>query len=163
MNDVTADGSDVLIRTAGDADSDAIAELRALWTTNGAPEPGFAARMAAWLAAEGERRTTWLAQAGGRSVGMVSLLEYRRMPMPARADSRWGYVGNLFVREDSRNRGIGSALLAAVIAAAEERSYERLVVSPSSEALSLFRRAGFVLPERASDTDALLVRPGRRS
>jgi GNAT superfamily N-acetyltransferase len=92
---------------------------------------------------------------------MASLFEYRRMPKPGREDSRWGYVGNLFVREDSRNRGIGTALLAAVTAAAEARSYARLVVSPSVEALSLYRRAGFVAPTGTADADLLLTRPGR--
>jgi hypothetical protein len=40
---------------------------------------------------------------------MVSLFEYRRVPEPGRKDTRWGYVSNMFVREDSRNRGTGSA------------------------------------------------------
>jgi GNAT superfamily N-acetyltransferase len=44
-------------------------------------------------------------------VGMASMFEYRRMPRPRRPDSRTGYVSNMFVREDVRNRGIGSALL----------------------------------------------------
>jgi GNAT superfamily N-acetyltransferase len=53
------------------------------------------------------------------------------MPKPGHADSRWGYVGTMFVRDNFRNRGIGSGLLAALIAAADKRSYARLVVSPS--------------------------------
>ena len=153
------------IRIAGDTDATALAELRALWIADATPEPGFSQRIAAWLAAEGERRTTWLAVIAERPVGMASLFEYRRMPKPGREDSRWGYVGNLFVREDSRGRGIGSALLGEVIAAAEVRSYARLVVSPSAEALSLYRRAGFVVPGETTEADALLMRPapGRES
>jgi GNAT superfamily N-acetyltransferase len=81
------------------------------------------------------------------------------MPKPGREDSRWGYVANMFVREDSRNRGIGAALLAEVIAAAEERSYARLVVSPIAEALSLYRRAGFIMPGETTDADVLFNRP----
>jgi GNAT superfamily N-acetyltransferase len=37
-------------------------------------------------------------------------------------------VGDLFVREDDRNRGIGSALLTTIPTAADERGYERLVL-----------------------------------
>lgn len=162
MEAMTSDLSDLVIRVAGETDVAALAELRAHWVADIESEPDFPERVAAWMAAEGERRTTWLAVALDRPVGMASLFEYRRMPKPGREDSRWGYVGNLFVREGSRNRGIGSALLAEVTAAAEERFYARLVVSPSAEASSLFRRAGFVVPGETTDADVFLMRPGAR-
>jgi GNAT superfamily N-acetyltransferase len=115
--------------------------------------------MAAWLEADGERRTTWLAELGGAPAGMASLFEYRRMPRPGRPDSRWGYLGNMFVREGLRNRGIGTALLRTVIAAADERGYARLVLSPSERAVGFYRRAGFVVPGEDAGGDRLLVRP----
>jgi GNAT superfamily N-acetyltransferase len=157
---MASDSSGLVIRVAGGRDVAALAELRALWPAEAEPDRDFPGTMAAWMAAEGERRTTWLAEALDGPVGMASLFEYRRMPRPGREDSRWGYVGNLFVREESRNRGIGSALLAQVVAAAQERSYARLVVSPSARALSLFRRAGFVVPGETPDAHLLLTRPG---
>jgi len=61
------------------------------------------------------------------------------------------------VREDFWDRGIGSALLAALIAAADERGYVRLVVSPSARAQSLDRRAGFIVPDPEGG-DRLFVR-----
>lgn len=82
------------------------------------------------------------------------------MPRPGHADSQWGYVANMFV-EDVRNRGIGSALLEAIIAAADERSYARLVLSPSARALPLFRRAGFNVADDTAGDHRLLVRPAR--
>ena len=142
------------IRTATETDVVAIARLRRLW--EGGDEAGFEDRVAGWLAAEGDRRTTWLALAGGEPAGMVSLFEYRRMPKPGRPDSAWGYVGNLFVREELRGRGLGAALLSAVVAAAGERGYARLVVSPADLAKPLYRRAGF-----ADAADGLLVRSPR--
>jgi GNAT superfamily N-acetyltransferase len=150
---------DVVVRVAGAGDADALAPLRSLWT--GAEHPEFAARMADWLASEGERRTTWLAVAGDAPAGMASMLEYRRMPRPGRPESRWGYVSNMFVREELRDRGIGSRLLGAVVTAARERGYARLVLSPSARALPFYRRAGFVVPDDAAGDDRLLVRPLR--
>lgn len=149
----------VTVRLAGEHDVAALAALRALWS--GQDEPGFARRMAEWLDSEGARRTTWLAEQGGEPVGMASMVEYLRMPKPGRGDSRWGYLSNMFVREDARDGGIGSALLEAVIAAADERGYARLVLSPSDRAIPFYARAGFVVPDEDVAGDRLLVRPGR--
>src|SRR5437764_554395 len=79
---------------------------------------------------------------GDEPAGLATLLEYHRMPRPDRLHSRWGYVGNMFVREELRNRGIGSALLAAIVAEADTRGYARLVLSPTERAVPLYRRAG---------------------
>ena len=117
--------------------------------------------MAAWLATEGERRTTWLATLDELPVGMASMFEYRRMPHPGRADSGWGYVSNMFVREDLRNRGIGSRLLSSIIATADQRRYARLVLSPSERSIAFYERAGFVVPKGATGSDRLLVRSTR--
>jgi GNAT superfamily N-acetyltransferase len=136
----------------------AIALLRALWTGARA-DPDFEARMRVWLADDGERRTVWLAMAGESPAGMGSMFEYRRMPKPGQPQSRWGYVSNMFVREDLRGRGIGSALLSAIVAAARERGYARLVLSPSRDALQFYRRAGFLVPDESLGDDRLLVRP----
>lgn len=148
----------MVVRVATADDAAAVAALRALWT-GVAADSEFEQRMSAWLAAEGKRRTTWLAALEDAPVGMASLFEYRRMPRPGRPDARWGYVSNMFVREDVRNRGIGSALLNAVIAAAEEREYVRLVLSPSARSRPFYRRAGFVVPDETVGDDGLLVRP----
>ena len=152
---------ELIVRTSGAEDAAALAALRAQWS--GGEDADLERRMADWLAAEGERRTTWLATVAGAPAGMASMFEYRRMPHPGRPPSRWGYVSNMFVREDSRRRGIGSALLAAIVAAAEERAYARLVLSPSEEALALYRRAGFVYADEAAGDDRLLgARPAGR-
>jgi GNAT superfamily N-acetyltransferase len=159
---MTTESPRFLIRVADEADIAAIACLRSLWIGHGVSDPAFERRMAGWLAEENDHRTIWLASVGDLPVGMVSLFEYRRMPKPGHDDSRWGYVGNMFVRDGFRNRGLGSALLAALIAAADERSYARLVVSPSADALSLYTGGGFIVAGETGDSDVLLVRPGRK-
>jgi GNAT superfamily N-acetyltransferase len=152
---------DVIVRVAGAADRAALVKLRSIWTAPDADDEAFQSRMAAWLAAEGERRTTWIATSDDQPVGMASLFEYRRMPRPGRPDSRWGYVSNMFVLEEYRNRGIGLTLLAALIAAADERRYARLVLSPSRAAMSFYQRAGFKVPDERVGDDRLLVRLSR--
>jgi GNAT superfamily N-acetyltransferase len=151
----------MVVRVADAGDIGALASLRSLWRPGAGEDPDLEGRMAAWLAVEGDRRTTWLATLDASPVGMASVFEYRRMPRPGHADARWGYVGNMFVREDVRNRGIGSALLTTIITAAEERRYARLVVSPGARAVPFFQPAGFIVPDDAAGDDRLLVRPGR--
>jgi GNAT superfamily N-acetyltransferase len=149
----------VAVRVASEADLAAIATLRARWTPGSEPDDDFEAQLGEWLAAEGDRRTVWLAFLEGDAVGVASVVEYRRMPRPGRMSSAWGYVSNMFVNEDVRGRGIGSALLAAIIDTADARGYARLVLSPTLRAVPFYERAGFVVPdERAGDDNRLLVR-----
>jgi GNAT superfamily N-acetyltransferase len=149
----------VVVRIAGDGDVATVAALRALWTPEADPDAGFEAQLADWLAAEGERRTVWLAFLDEEAVGLASVFEYRRMPRPGRMSSCWGYVSNMFVREGVRDRGVGSALLSAIIEAADARGYVRLVLSPTLRAVPFYERAGFVVPdERAGDENRLMVR-----
>jgi GNAT superfamily N-acetyltransferase len=150
------------VREAGVADAPAIAELRALFLGGGDGGEAFAGAVAEWLEQEGERRTTWVAERDGVAIGMASLFEYRRMPKPGLPASRWGYVSNMFVREQARDAGVGAALLDVVIAAAEARGYVRLVLSPSERAVPFYARAGFLVPDGTLAGDRLLVRPGAR-
>src|SRR3984957_15023907 len=122
------------VRVAGRDDDTVVAYLRALWT-GVTPDASFEKRLSRWLASEGDRRTTWLAWVGHDAIGMASLFEYRRMPRPGRDDSRWGYLSNMFVRQEFRNQGVGSALLSAIVATADERAYARVVLSPSERAV----------------------------
>jgi hypothetical protein len=51
-------------------------------------------------------------------------------------------------------------LLTTLVAAADERSYARLVLSPTARALPFFKRAGFIVADDAAGA-LLLVRPSR--
>jgi GNAT superfamily N-acetyltransferase len=144
------------VRLTGPADIREIAALRAQWT-GATADPHFESHVRAWLEAEGDRRLVWLATLGDEPAGLASMLEYHRMPRPDRLDSRWGYVGNMFVRENLRNRGIGSALLAAIIGEAAARGYARLVLSPTERAVPFYRRAGFVDADAAVGNDRMMV------
>jgi len=157
---------DLVIRVAGAGDIAAVASLRLAWGDPGGDHhdaaPGFERHLAEWIATEGDRRTIWLAELNNQPVGMSTLYEFRRMPRPGRMDSRWGYLGNMFVRADRRNQGVGSALLSAVIDAAQERRYARVVLSPTARSVPFYRRAGFVDADGAA-SERLLMRPIRLS
>ena len=85
--------TDAVIRRAESADLAAIVQLRREWTREEAGEiedPDFEENLAAWFAREWSRRIMWLAEEGGRPVGMMNLAIYERMPRPGRALSHWG-------------------------------------------------------------------------
>ena len=110
---------DLVVRVADTDDIAAVASLHLAWGDGAHDDeiPDFERHLAEWIAAEGERRTVWLAELAGEPVGMATLYEFRRMPRH-RAGSRLPHgatLGNMFVREDRRNRGIGSELIRAVI------------------------------------------------
>jgi GNAT superfamily N-acetyltransferase len=148
----------VVVRMADASDLGTLAMLRSQWTGT-RQDPNFERRFADWVKAEGARRTSWIATVDESPAGMASLFEYRRMPRPGQPESRWGYVSNMFVREEFRDRGIGSLLLRAIIDTGDERGYARLVLSPSPRSVPLYRRAGFVIPDQDAGQDRLLVRP----
>lgn len=92
--------TDALIRRAEYADLAAIVQLRREWTREedgDIPDPDFEENLTAWFGREWSGRIMWLAEEGGRPVGMMNLAIYERMPRPGRALSRWGYLGNVFV------------------------------------------------------------------
>jgi GNAT superfamily N-acetyltransferase len=117
------------------------------------PDPAFAERFRAWFDAEAHQRTFWVAIAGGDAVGMTNLLTFERMPGPGIDAGRWGYLGNMYVRPEHRNRGVGRLLLDALIAHADAHGLERIVLSPSERSRPFYGRAGF------DSADTLLLRP----
>ena len=138
--------TDALIRRASHPDLAAVIQLRREWAQEedgDIADPDFEENLAGWFAREGSRRIMWLAEDGGRAVGMANLAIYERMSRPGRALSRWGYLGNVFVRAADRNRGIGSQLVSAALSYADESGFARVVLSPTERSIPLYERAGF--------------------
>ena len=145
------------VRIATDADLDALVALRTASTEERrgvGPDPSFAERFRAWFAAEAHQRTFWLATDRNEPIGMTNLLAFERMPSPDIDAGRWGYLGNMYVRADHRDRGVGTLLLHTLIAHADATGLERIVLRPTERSIPLYRRAGF------DTANQLLLRPG---
>jgi len=85
----------------------------------------------------------------GHAVGFLWLAIVPRVPKP-RASDRWTLdVQSVYVRPAFRRRGIGSALMAAVVESSDA-NVERLVAHTRRSALPAFRSWGF-------DSDELLI------
>jgi ribosomal protein S18 acetylase RimI-like enzyme len=66
-----------------------------------------------------------------------------KVPSPGSLQEAWGYVTNAFISPELRGAGIGKSLLSLLIDTGRERNLELLLVWPSEEATSFYRRAGF--------------------
>ncbi len=146
MTEPVAPEPAVTVRSAGPQDVERLAALRQEYAEEEqgrTDDPGFRARFAAWQAGAAQRRLFWLAEAGPRPIGMLNLSVFERMPRPGRPESRWGYIGNVFVLAAYRNRGIGARLLDAAVAYAREAGFARVVLSPTERATPFYARAGF--------------------
>lgn len=127
------------LRQATAADLPALSHIYAHAVRTLGPQQYDAAQVAAWAAfaeAEGFRRfildaTTFVAEADGVVVGFAGL-----------ADD--GHVTALYVHGDYGRQGIGSALMAAVLARARAMGVERLYVEASTFSRPVFETFGFV-------------------
>jgi GNAT superfamily N-acetyltransferase len=134
------------VQVAGRDDTTALAELRHLWTAETwdmTDDVTFGERFSRWVAAPRGDRTFWIARDGGRPVGMVNMFVVERMPRPGRPDSRWGYLGNLFVVAGHRRAGVATRLVEALLAAAADRGLEHVVVHPNEQSGPFWRHSLF--------------------
>jgi GNAT superfamily N-acetyltransferase len=75
----------------------------------------------------------------------VALLD--KVPRPVETPRRIGYLTNVYARRSHRGSGLGGRLLEAVTGWAHASGIELLVVWPSEESISLYRRHGFASGE----------------
>jgi GNAT superfamily N-acetyltransferase len=81
------------------------------------------------------------------------------------SDPGYGYVAadvpelSIGVRPDARGRGVGTALLARLLARAEARGHHALSssVADGNRARALYERAGFAVIGRNGDSDLMLL------
>lgn len=106
-------------------------------------EPRSEDEARAWLDAHGPAYPVFVAEEGGQVVGWASL-----SPYATRRGYRYTVEDSVYVHRDNRGRGVGRALLAAVLDAARALGYRAVVakIADHNEAsLALHRQAGFEL------------------
>ena len=135
----------VMIREARTDDFRGLASLRAIWATEQDPatpdDPHFEDAYLNWM--EANPRKFFVAEQGNQLIGMLNLLVFQRMPKPGKEASCWVYLGNVYVLPAFRNGGVGGRLVEASIEFSERICAARMLLSPSSESHSFYRRLGF--------------------
>jgi GNAT superfamily N-acetyltransferase len=137
----------VIVRQAGPDDVAALTDLRRTWNEeDGGPvdDPGFAGAFGEWVAREAPTRTFFLVEVDGAAAGMANVKRYDRMPVAGRPSGGfWGYVGNVYVRPEHRDGGVGAQLMQGVIAWAWSEGMGHLRLAPSPRSRRFYARLGF--------------------
>lgn len=124
------------VRKASAADAAALAESRGI-------EAEQLPAYAEWVAAHAESHLPFVAEVDGRIAGVAWLLVAARVPSSKGLDRHYGDVQSVQVREEFRNRGIGTALIQAILDEARARRLEHVTVHSSRRAVDFYLRNGF--------------------
>jgi len=137
-----------IVRRGSASDAAALAALRLRWLTeSGRPSEvnngAFVEAFSAWADEHLSSHLSFLAEVGDDVVGMAWLMVADRVPTPDRPHRRFGDIQSVYVAPELRNRGIGAALMRAVLAEARKQQLEHVTVHSSERGLPLYRGAGF--------------------
>jgi GNAT superfamily N-acetyltransferase len=118
------------------ADVAALAELRDI-------DPDDFGTFAGWVTANAESHLPFVAEIDGYVVGAAWLLVAERVPGNG-SPARWyGDVQSVMVREEHRHRGVGAALMAAILTEARRRGLLHVTVHSGRRAVDFYLRTGF--------------------
>jgi len=126
----------VIVRRASVADVAVLAELRGI-------DGDKLGAYAGWMAAHAETHLPFVAEIDGYVVGAAWLLVAERVPGNESLDRRYGDIQSVMVREEYRNRGIGGALMAAILTEARTQGLLHVTVHSGRRAVDFYLRNGF--------------------
>ena len=95
----------------------------------------------------------WVAESGGMIVATSGVTLFERPPNGANAAGLEAYLSNMYTAPGWRGRGVGTALVEAVIAHLKGTRARRIWLHATEQGRPLYEKAGFV----ASETDMELV------
>ena len=141
-----------VVQHAGSSDVDDFVRLRsALFEEAARPaavrDPDALAERtrAAYLRGVGARTLlVWMARSNaGEALGSLAMHLFPRLPSPASPTGEEGYVVNVYTLPDWRRRGVGSALMEALLEESRRLHLCRLRLHATWEGRKLYERFGF--------------------
>ncbi|MGQ5261971.1 GNAT family N-acetyltransferase [Micromonospora sp. ZYX-F-536] len=126
----------MIVRRASVADVAVLAELRGI-------DAEKLKAYADWVAAHADTHLPFFAEMDGHVVGAAWLLVAQRVPSNESLDRWYGDIQSVQVREEYRNRGIGGALMAAILTEARTRGLLHVTVHSGRRAVDFYLRNGF--------------------
>ena len=90
-----------------------------------------------------EQTIHWVLETAAGVEGVMTARLVAKETSLSGQNRQWGYLTNVFLAKRHRNKGHGSAMLRQVISWAKESDLEFLLVWPSDNSITFYRRAGF--------------------
>lgn len=142
------------IRLASESDAETLArlryELRSSFHEVAENEETFLARCADWMnerLRQGSYWQCWIAERQSIAVGAVWAQLVEKIPNPIAEPEHYVYLTNFYVREEYRDQGLGSRLLAAVLDWARSKNAEMVILWPTERSKPFYLRHGFSFAE----------------
>jgi len=143
-------GTDLVIRMASPGDAHTLAmlryEFRSSFGANCEDEAGFINRSAKWMRNRLDQAgmwRCWIAECEGIGAGNIWAQLIEKIPNPMIEPERLGYITNFYVRENYRDRGVGSQLFSAAIEWIKASDVDAVILWPTERSRSFYRREGF--------------------
>lgn len=127
----------MIVRRGGTADVPALAQLQDI-------QADEIEAYAGWVTAHAQTHLLFVADVDGHVAGAAWLLVAERVPRPGSWHRLFGDIQSVMVRPEFRRRGVGSALIAAVLAEARTRGLGHVTVHSGRRAVGFWLRQGFV-------------------
>jgi GNAT superfamily N-acetyltransferase len=145
---------EVEIRVASVSDALLLAKLR--WELRSSfhqvteNDAAFLERCASWMQERlrsGSRWQCWIAEWRKAPVGSVWAQLVEKIPNPISEPEYYVYLTNFYVREQYRDKGIGSMLLSTIIAWSRSNNAESIILWPTERSKPFYVRHGFLTAE----------------
>jgi GNAT superfamily N-acetyltransferase len=138
------------IRLASESDAATLARLRYELRSSSHEvienEPAFLARCAVWMndrLRPGSYWGCWIAERQSIAVGAVWAQLVEKIPNPVAEPEHYVYLTNFYVREEYRDQGLGSRMLAAVLDWAKSKNAQVVLLWPTERSKPFYLRHGF--------------------
>lgn len=95
-------------------------------------------------ALQSERWIIWVAEENGAIVSHIYIELIDKVPRPGRTTYPFAYMTNVYTIPAHRGTGIGSRMLNKINKWIEDNHYEFVIVWPSQEAISFYKKNGYV-------------------
>jgi GNAT superfamily N-acetyltransferase len=94
-----------------------------------------------------DRWRAWVARGTSGPVAAMWLQTVHRVPVPGKHAGPIGYLTNVYVRPEQRDRGLGTRMLERVLAWCREQGYSCVITWPAARSRPFYRRGGFDRPD----------------
>jgi GNAT superfamily N-acetyltransferase len=90
-----------------------------------------------------DRWRAWVARSPTGPVAAMWLQTVPRIPVPGKHAGPIGYLTNVYVRPEHRDRGLGTRMMERVLAWCREQGYSCVITWPAARSRPFYRRGGF--------------------